>query len=113
MDVTRNTRVVLGIPACRAEGPRSAAGPWAGEHGRGKGEGTGLGRSPRLPREAVTRLLVVGAEVVVLQADRLAGGLPERLVRDLLVGPRGRVDGGPRIPGRLHPDATVPGHAGA
>src|SRR5215468_9360146 len=104
MDVIANAQVPLAIPGSLGGGrPRAPAGTL---------EGTGPRAGPLANRGR--RLLVVGAEVVVLEADRIAaGGLPERVVRYLLVGGRGRVDGGPRVLGRLHPDAAVPEHSGA
>src|SRR5215831_20879623 len=133
MDVMSNTRVPPAIPGAVGRvgpaglTPASAARTPAAPHARPAAPARpaatpGWVRTMRGPAHGPVPsltagggyLLVIGAEVVVLEADGVAAGrLPERVVRDLLVGGRGRVDGGPRILGRLHPDAAVPEHSGA
>src|SRR5215831_10155520 len=123
MDVMSNTRVPPAIPGAVVRVARTPAAPHARPAAPARPAATpGWVRTMRGPAHGPVPsltagggyLLVIGAEVVVLEADGVAAGrLPERVVRDLLVGGRGRVDGGPRILGRLHPDAAVPEHSGA
>src|SRR5450432_3900651 len=86
-------------------------------HGKNAGCPAACCRAPALtdpPREAVIRLLpVIRTEVVLLQRDRLARTLGERVPAGAVLERGRRVHGGPGVLGRLDSQAPVALHPGA